>query len=220
MYYLIKYGYDGKSFCGFQRNNGDSSVENVILKVLKKYSISEDMESAARTDKNVSAAGNVLLINTEESIEKIMKILNSQIKNMFFYAYFKSIEYINPRHNELKKYSYIISKKYDINAIMGTLKKFIGTHDFINFCRKDNRNTIRTIENINYDELQDFFLINFYGRSFIWHQIRNIMGFALRYYNTDMDPFLMESHFSYISKPEQLILMNTFSTYILWIGIK
>ena len=55
MYYLIKYGYDGKSFCGFQRDNGDNSVENTILKILKNYGISDNMESAARTDKNVSA---------------------------------------------------------------------------------------------------------------------------------------------------------------------
>ncbi len=205
MYYLIKYGYDGSMFDGFQKDNGINSVENTIIKTLKEFNISDKIESAARTDKYVSAKGNVFLLNSNDSIEKIMKILNSKIKYMFFYSYYELNSYFNPRHNEAKQYSYILYGNYNINKIMLTLKKFEGTHDFINFCRKDNRNTIRAIKKIDYYNYNGFYIINFYAKSFIWHQIRSIMEYSLRFSN---DPFSINAKFPYLADPLPLILMD------------
>ncbi|WP_287954684.1 hypothetical protein [Acidiplasma sp.] len=210
MYYLIKYGYDGKKFCGFQRNNGENSVENTIINVLKSHNISDNMESAARTDKYVSAAGNVFLIESKIDIIKILKILNSQIKDMYFYQYAGLSEYFNPRYCTLKKYSYVLDGDYDIEKFMVMLRKFEGTHDFKNFSRKDYRNTVRTIKNIDYYQHNGFFIINFYARSFIWHQIRAIMGFAMRYYEMDLDPFAFKINSVFLASPERLILMDIF----------
>ena len=44
MYYLIKYGYEGTMFSGFQRGNGSNSVEDSVIRVLEKYGIKESKE--------------------------------------------------------------------------------------------------------------------------------------------------------------------------------
>ncbi len=206
MYYLIKYGYDGSMFDGFQCDNSINSIENTIIKTLIEYNISDNIESAARTDKYVSAKGNVFLIKSDDNIIKIMKILNSKIRYMFFYSYSALNDYFNPRHNDAKQYSYILYGKYDIDPIIKTLKKFEGTHDFINFCRVDKRNTVRTIKMIDYNKYPNFYKINFYAKSFIWHQIRSIIEYSLR--NAGTDPFSIDKKFPYLADPLPLILMD------------
>ncbi|MEM0139440.1 MAG: hypothetical protein QXZ44_02350 [Ferroplasma sp.] len=214
MYYMIKYGYNGMKFSGFQRGNGTNSVEDNIIKTLNKYQIATSIESAARTDRYVSALGNVFLIETGQDIDKIMRILNARIKNMFFISYAILDCYFNPRHNTAKYYSYIMGSVIDIEKIISILKKFEGKHDFINFCRADGRNTIRTIDSVNCWDYNGMHIINFYGKSFVWHQLRSIIAYAERSKAGD-DPFSLEKKFTYLADPEPLILMD-----IIYDGIK
>jgi tRNA pseudouridine38-40 synthase len=205
MYYLIKFGYDGSMFSGFQRGNGSNSVEDSIIRILEKYEISNNIESAARTDRYVSAKGNVMLINTEKNIASVMGILNARIPYMFFYSYAIMKDYFNPRHNSMKKYSYIITGKIDIKQLMETLNEFVGQHDFKNFCRVDSRNTVRTVNSINYTMHNGFYIINIYGKSFVWHQIRSMMAFALM---GNRHPFSTGSKFTYLADPTPLTLID------------
>ncbi len=205
MYYLIKYGYDGTSFTGFQRGNGENSVEDSIIKILKKYGIGNNIESAARTDRYVSARGNVMLVDTDTNIGNVMGILNARIPGMFFYSYSALDSYLNPRHNSMKQYSYIITENIDISRVMETLGEFVGQHDFVNFCKLDSRNTVRTIKSINYSTRNGFYIINIQGRSFVWHQIRSMMAFALM---GKKHPFSLENKFTYLASPEPLVLMD------------
>ncbi len=205
MYYFIKYGYEGPSFTGFQRGNGTGSIEDSIIKILKKYKISDNIESAARTDRYVSARGNVMLVDTEMQIGDVMGILNARIPHMFFYSYSPLDSYLNPRHNSMKQYSYIVTDKIDIGSLMETLNEFVGQHDFANFCRVDRRNTIRTINSIDYSSYGEFYIINIYGKSFVWHQIRGMMAFALM---GNRHPFSLKRKFTYLASPEPLVLMD------------
>ncbi len=205
MYYFIKYGYDGARFTGFQRGNGVNSIEDSIIRLLSLYGISHDIESAARTDRGVSARGNVFLIQTDRNINDVMGILNARIENMFFYSYALLDDYINPRHNSMKEYSYILTDYVNIEELMIKLLEFKGQHDFRNFCTVDSRNTVRTIDDISYSQFGRFYIINFYGKSFIWHQIRSIMAFALA---GNKNPFSLKTKFTYIAPPEPLILKD------------
>ena len=205
MYYFIKYGYDGAKFTGFQRGNGVNSIEDSIIRLLSLYGISHDIESAARTDRGVSARGNVFLIQTDRNINDVMGILNARIENMFFYSYALLDDYINPRHNSMKEYSYILTDYVNIEELMIKLLEFKGQHDFRNFCTVDSRNTVRTIDDISYSQFGRFYIINFYGKSFIWHQIRSIMAFALA---GNKNPFSLKTKFTYIAPPEPLILRD------------
>ena len=205
MYYFIKYGYEGTQFSGFQRGNGINSVEDNIINTLSTYKICNNIESAARTDKNVSAKGNVFLIDTPRNIDDVMGILNARIENMFFYSYTPLENYMNPRHNLMKIYSYILTDQENISGIMSRLSEFVGKHDFRNFCKRDSRNTVRTIDHISCSVEGKFFIVNFYGKSFIWHQLRSIMAFAL---SGNTDPFATENKFTYMAPPEPLILRD------------
>ncbi|SMD30326.1 pseudouridine synthase family protein [Picrophilus oshimae] len=204
MHLLIKYGYDGTKFEGFDRSNSKNSVESVIINVLSEYNITKNIESAARTDKNVSAAGNVFYIKTEERPEKILGILNGNIKNMFFHSYYLSNSYINPRYNSMKIYKYIIPYRID-SRLKNNIARFLGTHDFTNFSKNDYRNPVRTINKIEFEEYNDFTVVNFYGKSFVWHQLRSIMGFAM---HSDEDPFSIKYHNRFLAEPEPLILYD------------
>lgn len=215
MYYFIKYGYDGSKFSGFQRGNGDNSVEDSIINTLSEYGICHNIESAARTDRNVSASGNVFLINTERNVIDIMGILNAEIKNMFFHSYATLQNYVNPRYNSMKRYSYILTERHDMKSLIDRLYEFKGTHDFKNFCKIDGRNTIRTIDNISCSELDNFTLINFYGKSFIWHQLRSIMAFVL---SGNRDPFSLEKKYPYLAPPEPLVLRDIMYDEIVFSG--
>ncbi|EQD79614.1 tRNA pseudouridine synthase A, partial [mine drainage metagenome] len=73
MSFLIKFGYIGTCFTGFQKGNGSNSVEDSILAILKRHDISKSIRSAARTDRNVSASGNVIRLSTEMHPEKMLK---------------------------------------------------------------------------------------------------------------------------------------------------
>jgi tRNA pseudouridine38-40 synthase len=205
MYYFIKYGYDGTKFSGFQRGNGRNSVEDSIINTLSRYEICQNIESAARTDRNVSANGNVFLINTERNIIDIMGILNAELEDMFFLSYAILKNYMNPRHNSMKMYSYILTERHDMEDLMNRLYEFKGTHDFRNFCKLDTRNTVRTIDNISYSKVDKFSVINFYGKSFIWHQLRSIMAFVL---SGNTDPFSLKKKYTYLAPPEPLILRD------------
>lgn len=212
MKYLLKFGYDGTMFTGYQRGNGKRSVEDSIIKVLNGYNISETLQSAARTDRNVSAAGNVIALVSEDSPEKILGILNSQIQDMFFYSFAEVAKDFNPRHNEMKHYRYTLVKpKYRIIDLRRVLSPFKGTHDFSAFSRKDERNSIRTINEIKVTKVLDVVYVDFFGKSFVWNQIRSIMGFAEHYLSANEeppDPFSLKERFPLLSDPRPLVLMD------------
>lgn len=212
MKYLIKFGYDGTKFSGYQRGNGSRSVEDAIISVLKKYGISEEIQSAGRTDKYVSAAGNVMSLQSREKPEKIIGILNSEIENMFFHSYAEVEDSFNVRHNKLKHYRYTITgDDIFLKNTAEIIKKFEGRHDFSFFSRKDSRNPVRTIDRIICTLSDKILQVDVYGKSFVWNQIRCIVGFSK--FNAERgneigNPFDIESKFPFLAEPEPLILMD------------
>ena len=212
---LVKFGYIGWLYTGFQKGNGSSSIEDTILKVLIDEGISDKLNSAARTDRGVSALGNVIKIETEEKPEKILGILNHEIRGMLFHSWAEAEDGMNARHCDSKTYRYILprnmilEKEENFERIM---RKFVGTHDFINFCRKDARNTVRTVNSIKFHKERGFLTIDITGKSFLWNQIRIMIAYALKNSPSDgnIDPFELDSRFPAISIPDSLILLDVF----------
>ena len=194
MYYFFRFGYDGSCFTGFQRGNGNNSVEDSILSSIHKHSISHNIQCAARTDRNVSATGNVFRIQSDQDPGKIAGILNSECPGIFVSAYATVTEDANPRHCVRKRYIYFLDpSEVEYDLIADQIRLFQGTHDFSMFCRKDSRNPIRTIDSIelHISSEPDYLEISFTARSFVWMQIRNIVGFTLEsaYMGEIRDPF-------------------------------
>lgn len=209
--YFVRFGYAGYRFTGFQRGNGDHSIEDSIISTLRKNSIESDIQCAARTDRGVSALGNVFAIDTEASPSRIMGILNSGCRDIFFTAYTAVSEAANPRHCLRKTYSYYMRDIADMALLSEQVHAFMGTHNFREFCRADARNPVRTIDRIWVEKVSEREVsINFTARSFIWMQIRNIIGFTLESLARGhlRDPFSGEGWGRKPASPLSLILWN------------
>ena len=108
MRYFVKFGYEGFRFSGFQRGNGDNSVEDSILRALVKNDIHSDIRCAARTDRDVSALENVFAIDTDKPPEAVLGMLNSTCDGIFFTSFAMVPKNANPRHCLRKTYSYYL----------------------------------------------------------------------------------------------------------------
>ena len=181
----LKFAYNGKQFHGYARQPKMKTVEGSIIDLLKENGYIRDtknaqFQSASRTDKAVSALGNVISFNTD-TIDTIFRDLNIN-DNIIFYGIKKVEDDFYPRYAKLRIYSYYLKKNaFKIDKIMKTLRQFIGTYDFSNFARVEpHKNPIRTIDSITGKVSADIILIDFYAQTYLWHQIRRIMAAVLK----------------------------------------
>lgn len=179
----VKFAYKGMNFQGYARQPKLKTVEGEIIKLLIKNNIIKDTKeskfrSASRTDKGASAFGNVIAFNTLLAKNFVFKKLKNYKEDILFYG-IKNVESdFYPRYAKLRVYSYYLKKQdYDINKILDIAAVFTGRHNFSNFAKvEQDKNPIRTIENIVITEQGDFFVIDFYAQTFLWHQIRRIVS--------------------------------------------
>lgn len=74
--YALKVYYDGSNFFGSQRQPNQRTVEGELLSAFKKLGAKiEKFQSAGRTDKGVSAFGNVFAVTTQFELKA--RALNS-----------------------------------------------------------------------------------------------------------------------------------------------
>lgn len=201
--YLIRVGYHGYMFTGFQKGNGERSIEDEIIRSIGSQI--QFVRSASRTDRNVSAVSNVIQVRTELPPRMVVHRINS-VNGLIAWGYAQVESEFNARHARSRRYLYVLdAHEIDSDHLEGMLRRFVGTHDFSNFCRKDHRNTVRTIDNIVVRRADDMILVEFIGRSFLWNQIRSIMAFSIR---ENSDPFSLETRYPYLSDSERLILLS------------
>ncbi|HEC76056.1 MAG TPA: tRNA pseudouridine(38-40) synthase TruA [Thermoplasmatales archaeon] len=178
----FKIGYDGSKFNGFAIQPDKKTVEGEIIKILKKTKIIESREKAcfqygARTDKGVSAIGNVISFNCKGNALKIME----NLEDIWIFGYANVNEKFNPRHCKKKIYRYYLyDEGYNIEKMIETCSLFEGKHDFSNFARIDGRNPFRKIDKIKLKKRGNIIKIDFEGKSFLWNQIRRIMAVVIK----------------------------------------
>lgn len=207
---LIKFGYPGWEFTGYQTGNGKRSVEDTILEVMKRRGLSESLHSAARTDRGVSAVSNAFAVDTTERPSKVLGILNSSIDTMIFHSVASVPDDFNPRHCDYKIYQYLVRKDEVGPYFRESLKPFRGRHDFRNFCKMDERNPVRTIRSLRITKRSGMIYVDFKARSFLWNQIRTIMAYARDHSFSPSadDPFSITGRYPAIMDPEPLLLLD------------
>jgi len=179
----LKFAYDGKNFSGYARQPGQRTIEQELLDLLIKQKIVVDartscFRTASRTDRGVSALGNICAFDTACSKEKIVSQLTKNISDVFIYGV-QSVEPVfYPRHAKRREYRYYLKRNdLDDDAILSAAGLFTGEHNFQNFARVEPlKNPVRTISNIVLSEKQGFFVLDFYGQTFLWNQIRRIVS--------------------------------------------
>jgi len=179
----VKFAYDGRKFQGYARQPQLKTVEGEMIVALIKHGFIEDTEksrfrSASRTDKGVSALGNVIAFNTGASKKNILQELSNEFASIIVYGVTDVEPDFNPRHARFRWYRYYLPvKNLDIERAISTAHSFTGEHDFSNFARLESfKDPVRSIDNIVYTREKEFLVVDFYAQTFLWHQIRRIIS--------------------------------------------
>ena len=204
---LLKFAYDGTKFYGYQRQPDKPTVEGEIISVLRDSGLDATIKSASRTDRGVSALGNVIYLADDEP-ERVMGVLNSRLHHIFFYGY--SLENCNPRHARERWYRYHIPDfGYSLEDLREAASLFEGAHDFRHFTRARN-NTELEIRKIVVNFSNGYFIVDFYAQYYLWNLIRRIVAAMVAYASGkkfSYEVFEEKNSFG-LAPPEPLILMD------------
>lgn len=163
---MLKIAYLGEEFHGFVRQPGLRTVEGDLREAFGTLGYSPTIRPASRTDRGVSALGNVLWVDLEK--ENICRMLTSTLNDIWVHGY--SLEDWNPRHG-VKHYTYFLCGIFDYEKLEECCRLFSGVHDFSAFTRERNKNTVKEID-VSFEVKEDMVLLHFMGKSFLWEMIR------------------------------------------------
>lgn len=179
----LKFAYDGSKFHGYARQPSLKTVEEELIKAFIKHGFIEDtkdsvLRSASRTDKHVSAFGNVIVFNTSSSKRSILQKLSDEFEDIVVFGAIDVKQDFNPRYAKYRNYCYYLNiKDLDVGKIISASSAFTGEHNFSNFARIEPfKDPVRIIDNIVFSESDRYLLIDFYAQTFLWNQIRRIIS--------------------------------------------
>ena len=192
----ITVSYDGTAYCGWQvQPNGVTVQEEIEKAVLVATGEKVRVTGSGRTDAGVHAKAQVAHFDTNCTIppEKIYKALNVHLPSDIrvlsseqaedeFHActwakkktYCYSL-YLGQVENPLKeRYAVKIDGQLDLEKMLDGAKAFVGEHDFKAFCASGSsvKTTVRTIYDINIDQLGQDLTITIKGNGFLYNMVR------------------------------------------------
>jgi len=204
--------YDGRNYCGFQRQPRGGSVQDALEKALA-YLVGESVKitGAGRTDAGVSARGQVIAFEVNgfpRGAKEFKRALNRLLPNDIFCTELSPAPSdFHPRRDALAKvYSYRFSyldrnplepfvspiavPSFDVDSYISSIKAFRGRHDFRNFTTKtsDRFDFMREIYVIDVEALpQGTVLTTFIGNGFMTYMVRLMIGAALKVASKRLD---------------------------------
>ncbi len=178
----VKLAYDGRLFMGSQRQPCVRTVESETMEALRKIGAIESASSshlrfASRTDRGVSALGNVAAFNTSFDRAALLKALNAASPDVLFYAWAEVPEAFSARRARQRWYRYLLpSDGLDVELLAKCAALFEGRHDFRRFCRPDGRPTVRTIDSFHVVKDGGAMVIDVRGREFLRNMVRRMVA--------------------------------------------
>ncbi len=198
---LLSISYDGTNYFGWQRQTDKISVQETIEKAISKvYNKDIKILGASRTDAKVHALDQKASFIIDESPippEKVYILINKNLpddivikssrivkdsfnplvnveKKTYIYT-IQNGNYLNPLFRNTATY---IADSLDIEKMNIASKEFIGTYDFVAFCKhaKDKDNTIRTIHDAKVYKNNGLIYFEITGNGFLHNMVRTIMG--------------------------------------------
>jgi len=134
----LKIAYDGRAFFGHQRQPDRRTVEGECLAALRSAKVLEDagksfFRSASRTDRGVSAIGNVIAFDTSLSAEAVIGAFNDRARDVWAWAAADVAESFHPRHAIQRWYRYHLFRDLPLPTLRRAAALFVGEHDFRSF---------------------------------------------------------------------------------------
>jgi tRNA pseudouridine38-40 synthase len=193
--------YDGTTFCGWQKQINAPTVQGVIEGAIESFSGERPtLHVAGRTDAGVHARAQTAHFDcTKPTSGKVVRdalnayirphriaILKAEEVNPGFHARFSALGR-SYRYRILNRrapltfdtdYAWHIIRPLDMNAMQCAANKLLGTHDFSTFRAQDCQATspIRTLDRLELVRFEDELFMYAEARSFLYHQIRNMVG--------------------------------------------
>ena len=209
MRFFLELSYNGKNYCGWQRQNNAISVQEVIEDNLSKI-LRQKIEIAGcgRTDAGVHAHQYYAHfdINSENSNENIITELPEnflhRINNMLqddisiseifevkdeMHARFDAVKrtykyFIHYQKNPfLEEQSFLLNKQPDIEKMNRCIVQLFGEHDFSTFEKKgsDNKTSICTLENAYWETTENGIVFTITANRFLRNMVRRITAALL-----------------------------------------
>jgi tRNA pseudouridine38-40 synthase len=193
--------YDGGSFVGWQRQATGMSIQQALGEAaFRTTGETPDVQGAGRTDAGVHALGQVAHVDIEKEIapDKLrdafnfhlkpapIAVLAAEIAPPDFHARFSATgraylyRIVNRRAPLTVDHgrAWRIGTPLDAAAMQDAAQLLVGTHDFTSF-RASNcqaKSPVRTLDRLNVHPVGEELQIIAEARSFLHHQIRNIVG--------------------------------------------
>jgi len=179
----LKFAYDGSKFHGSQRQTKQDvrTVESDLLNAMETTGIAPDLETArfrvaSRTDRGVSALGNVMVISTSFAENELISVLNGHLSECWVYGIKMVDADFNPRWARERWYRYHLPREgLEPAKITETANIFLGEHNYRNFANREVENPVREIRSIEVSDQDNYFILDFRAENFIWNQIRRII---------------------------------------------
>lgn len=131
----LRIAYDGRRFYGHQRQPDAPTVEGECLAALRASQVVLDpghafFRSASRTDRGVSALGNVIAFNTSLRPEAALGAFNGKARGVWAWACAAVPDTFHPRHAEERWYRYHLLDPLPLEPLRRAAALFPGEHDF------------------------------------------------------------------------------------------
>ena len=196
--------YDGSRYDGWQKQgNTDKTIQGKLEQILEKMAgQTVEVHGSGRTDAGVHAWGQVANFHTESdmSTEEIMAYCNRYLPEDIAVV---EVSEAAPRfHSRLnatgKRYRYriinsqipdVFWRRYateepealDLDAMRKAAELLLGEHDFKAFtsAKKSKKSTVRRIDEIRIERIENRVEFVFTGNGFLHHMIRILMGTLL-----------------------------------------
>ncbi len=198
----LKIGYDGRCYHGSAEQRGrdiptvERSLRALVTQVLPPtHRDALQLRSASRTDRGVSALGNVWhLALPTGPYRHIPAALNAADEPIWCFGVAKVPPRFKPRHAVSRWYRYLVPARElggarvdgdGVALFQRGLELFCGEHEFAAFCKSDAgrwTSTRHTIDTIELTPLSDtLYAIELRASHFLWNQVRRMVGalFAL-----------------------------------------
>ncbi|MBR3502199.1 MAG: tRNA pseudouridine(38-40) synthase TruA [Alphaproteobacteria bacterium] len=215
MRYKITVEYDGTNLVGWQKQKDGPSVQEFLEKAITGFSHQKtDVFGAGRTDAGVHALGQVAHfdLDTDLSEYKIQESLNALLRELQapvavwqtektgtdFHARFSAIgrgyiyRVLNRRGNSPLRHNRVwpVSYNLDLAAMQEGAKYLLGYHDFTSFrgagCQANS--PLKTLDKLDIERVNDEIIFTVEARSFLYHQVRNMVGTLVQVGNGKLVP--------------------------------
>jgi tRNA pseudouridine38-40 synthase len=193
--------YDGTGFAGWQRQDGVPTVQRVLEDAAAKLTGGAVVSVVAgRTDAGVHAAGQVAMLPLPARFapDRVREALNFHMKPhpVVVLAAAVAPEGWNPRFSAIRRcYEYRILNRrarpaleagrvwhqphrLDVAAMAAGAHLLLGKHDFTSYraaaCQANS--PLRTLDRLDVRREADMVVVTAQARSFLHHQVRNMVG--------------------------------------------